>query len=114
MLTDPMDRLRPLYRSPIQELRAPHLCSAGRGRQHGQGEAQSLAKVDSGIVGGESVGLSPQVQGVAGAAALETVEVLLFQVDAETAAGGGRRAVQRTGASLLAAARAVGLEAEQW
>ena len=58
-------------------------------------------------------GLGPQVQGVAGAAALEAVEGVLFEVDGEAAAGAGRGAVQGTGAALLAAAAAAGLEAEQ-
>ena len=46
--------------------------------------------------------MGPEVEGVAGAAALEAVEGVLLEVDGEAAAGAGGRAVQRAGAALLA------------
>ena len=50
---------------------------------------QALTQVDGGVVGGQAVGLSPQVKSIAGAAALEAVEDVLFQVGREAAAGAG-------------------------
>ena len=42
-----------------------------------------------------------EIEGVAGAAALEAVERLLFQVDGEVAGGSFRGGVERTGSALL-------------
>src|SRR4051794_30630401 len=99
--------------TPLDIQRCIFSVALGRGWQRGQWDAQAIAKVDGGIVGREAVRLGPQVQGVAGAAALEAVELLLLEIDAEATAGGGSRAGQRTGPPLLGAAAAVGLEAEQ-
>jgi len=84
------------------------------GRWQGrQRDAEALAEVDGGSVRGETVGLGPEVQRVAGAAALEAMEALLLKVGGEAAAGAGGGAVQGAGAALLGTVGAVGLEAEQ-
>jgi hypothetical protein len=57
--------------------------------------------------------VGPEVEGVAGAAALEAVEGLLVEVGGEAAAGADGGAVQGAGAALLGAACGVGLELEQ-
>jgi len=85
----------------------------GRGRQGWQRDVQAFAQIDGGIVGGLVVGLRPQVQRVAGAAALEAMEEVLVEVGREAAADAGRRAVQRARAALLGTTGAVGVEAEQ-
>ena len=58
-------------------------------------------------------GLGPEIQGVAGLAALETVKGVVLQVGGEAATGARRGAMQGTGAALLAARRAPWAEAEQ-
>ena len=58
-------------------------------------------------------GFRPEVEGVAGAAALEAVECVPVEVGGEAAGDAGVRAVQRTRPALLAAVGRVGLEAEQ-
>jgi len=72
-----------------------------------------LAEVDGGVVGRLSVGVGPEIEGVAGAAAFEAVEHVALQVSGETAAGAMSRAVQRTWPALLSAAFRIGLPAEQ-
>ena len=84
-----------------------------RGWQGGQRDVQSFAQVDGGIVRGKLIGLRPQVEGVARAAALEAIEQILVEVGGEASACAGRRAVQRARAALLGAVGGVGLEAEQ-
>ena len=74
---------------------------------------EAVAQIDGRIVDGQLLGLRPQVQRVTGTTALEAVELVLVEVGGETATGAGSRAMQRTRTALLAAARAVGLEAEQ-
>ena len=61
-----------------------------------------MAQIDCGIINGQAVGDGPQVQGVAGAVALEAMERVGVGVNAETACGSLSRAVQGTGAALLA------------
>ena len=68
-------------------------------RQRWQGDAEAVAEVDGGIVGGLAIGMSPEIQSVAGATALEAVENLLVQVDREATAGAGTGAVQRARAA---------------
>jgi len=58
--------------------------------------------------------VSPEIQGVAGLAALEAMEQVLVEVDAERAAGAGAGAVQGAGTALLSAVRAAWSEAEQF
>ncbi len=60
-----------------------------------------------------SVGGGPEVEGVAGSAALEAVEGVGVGVDAEAAGGAAVRAVQGAGAALLAGVIGAGREAEQ-
>ena len=72
-----------------------------------------MAQFDGSVVGCQPAGLGPEVEGVAGAAALEAVEGVLVEVGREAMAGAGGRAVQGAGATLLGAVGAVGLEAEQ-
>ena len=74
---------------------------------------QAFAEVDGGVVDGQLFGLRPQVQGVAGAVALEAVEDIRVEFGGEAVAGAGGRAVQGARAALLGAARADGLPAEQ-
>src|ERR1700728_365604 len=59
------------------------------------------------------LGLGPQVQGVAGAVALEAVEALGMSADAEAVGRASVRAVEGTGAALLAAVIGTGHEAKQ-
>ena len=57
--------------------------------------------------------MSPEVQGVAGASALEAMEDVQLEVGGEAAAGVGGRGVQGTGPAVLVGARAGGVAAEQ-
>src|SRR5580692_12923864 len=59
------------------------------------------------------LGLGPQVQGIAGAIALETVEALGLSADAEAVGRASVGAVEGAGAALLAATIGAGHEAEQ-
>ena len=72
-----------------------------------------MAEVAGGVVGGESLGLSPEVEGVAGVSALEAVEGVLFEVDGKASAGGGGGAVQGAGAASLGGAGGSRRAAEQ-
>ncbi len=89
-----------MYRFPVEELRVPLPCS-GAEAEGRQGDVQPFAQVNGRIVGSLLGGLGPQVQGVAGAAALEAVEHVLVEVGREAVAGAGGRAVQRAGTALL-------------
>jgi len=72
-----------------------------------------LAQVHGGVVRRQPVGLGPEIEGVAGAAAFEAVEDTVGVVDGEATAGAGSRAVQGTGTALLCAMGGVWAEAEQ-
>src|ERR1700722_665781 len=61
-----------------------------------------MAKVQSGIVKRQAPGGGPEIQSVAVATTLEAVEGVGIDVDAEATGCATRRAVQRTGAALLA------------
>jgi hypothetical protein len=82
--------------------------------QSRQRDGKALAQIEGGVVGRLLGGVGPKVQGVATAAALKAVEILLIEVGREAAAGATGRAVQRARAALLAAAAGGGLEAEQF
>jgi hypothetical protein len=82
-------------------------------RQDRQRDAETLAKVQGGVVGRLLGGPGPEVEGVARAAAFEAVENLLVQVGGEAPAGAGGGAVPGARAALLGAAAAGDLEAEQ-
>jgi len=81
--------------------------------QQRQRDVQAFAQVQGGVVWGEAVGVGPEVEGVAGAAAFEAVEDAVAVVDGEAAAGAGSGAVQGTGAALLGAVGGVRPEAKQ-
>ena len=72
-----------------------------------------MAEFYGGIVGGEALGLGPEVERVARAAALEAVEEILVEVGGEAAAGGGGGAVQGAGTAVLATVGGGWREAEQ-
>ena len=72
-----------------------------------------MAQVEGGVVSALACGVCPEVQGVAGLAALEALEGVLVQIGGEAAAGAGRGAMQGTGAALLAAFGGAWVEAEQ-
>ena len=73
-----------------------------------------MAQIEGGVVDALAGGVGPEIEGVAGSAAFEAVEGVLFQVDGEAATRAGRRAVQRAWAALLAHRGLLrGVEAEQ-
>ncbi len=72
-----------------------------------------MAKVDGGVVDRQPVGRGPQIQGVAGAVALEAMKRVRKGIDAEGAGGAAGGTVQRTGAALLAGMVGAWGEAEQ-
>ena len=111
-MTSP-ETLRGLYTYLTPWLRVPLLCSRGSVRPQRQRDVQPPAQVHGGIVGRLLSRLRPQVEGVAAAATLEAVEVMLLQVGGKAAAGAGGGAVQRAGAALLRAVGRLRLEAEQ-
>ena len=84
-----------------------------RGQRWGD-DVESSAEVERGVVGGLGRCVGPEVQRVAGLAALEAMEQVLVEVDAERAAGAAGGSVQGTRAALLSAVRAAGPEAEQF
>ena len=86
----------------------------GKTRQGRQRNREALAQIEGGVIGRLLGRLSPQVQGIAGPAALEAVKNLLLEVGREAAAGATGRAVQWAWSALLGAAAASGLEAEQF
>ena len=84
-----------------------------RRRQDRQRDVQALAQVEGGVVDRQAVGGGPQLQGVAGAAALEAMERVRAGVDAEATSGAHGRAVQGTGTALLAGVVGAWHEAQQ-
>ena len=62
-----------------------------------------MAEVAGGIIRGLPGGMGPEVEGIAGAAALKAVEGVLLEVGREATAGARSGAVQGARATLLGA-----------
>jgi hypothetical protein len=89
-----------------------HVAESQEFRGRGRGWQASMACISRWLVG-PGLGVGPEVQGVAAAAALEAVEDLVAGVDRGAAGGAGSRAVQGAWPTLLGAVNAQRSETEQ-